>query len=170
MSGNTTCRDFPVISQRSRKLWYGSVHIVGKVLSSSLAATPRLEAGMPKSILIVDNSEAVRLSTRHFIEHNTIFEVCGEAADGLNAVEKTRDLRPDLIILDVEMPLQAVLEIRKISAAPIILFTFYADAIAVLDTSAFGINAVVSKVAEMGLLAAHIQRLMSQTGEPSKVA
>ena len=125
---------------------------------------------MPKSILIVDNSAAVRLCTRHFIEHNTVFAVCGEAADGLDAVGKTRDLLPDLIILDVEMSLRVVLEIRKISAAPIILFTFYADAIAVIDTSAFGVNAVVSKVGDIDLLASHIQRLMTQTGAPSRVA
>jgi DNA-binding NarL/FixJ family response regulator len=57
-----------------------------------------------KYILLVDDSELIRLATRHFLESQTGFEVCGEAIDGIDALEKASHLNPDLIILDIAMP------------------------------------------------------------------
>ena len=42
---------------------------------------------MPESILIVDDEPAIRKSTRKFLESETQYEVCGEAADGVDAIE-----------------------------------------------------------------------------------
>jgi DNA-binding NarL/FixJ family response regulator len=105
---------------------------------------------MPKSILIVDDSLVVRAATRHFLESQTQYEVCGEAVDGLDAIEKARHLGPDLIILDLQMPrmngLQTARELRKLNVdAPIILFTMYADAVRPADAAKAGITAVVNK-------------------------
>jgi DNA-binding NarL/FixJ family response regulator len=75
-----------------------------KVLSSFLAVTFRCEVRMPKSILIVDDSAAVRTTARCFLQNQLGLEVCGEAVDGLDALEKARHLKPDLIILDLSMP------------------------------------------------------------------
>ena len=58
---------------------------------------------MPKSILIVDDSETVRQVVRTFLESKG-FQVCGEAADGSQAIERAMELTPDLILLDVAMP------------------------------------------------------------------
>ena len=71
---------------------------------------------MPKCILIVDDSYAIRSATRHFLETQTGFTVCGEATDGIDAIEKTRHLTPDLIILDLAMPRMNGLEAAGISA------------------------------------------------------
>jgi DNA-binding NarL/FixJ family response regulator len=72
---------------------------------------------MPESILIVDDEPAIRKSTRKFLESETHYEVCGEAVDGFAAIEKARDLLPDLIILDMSMPrmngLEAAGALRK---------------------------------------------------------
>jgi len=57
-----------------------------------------------KHILVVDDSELIRLATRHFLESQPGFEICGEAVDGINALENARHLNPDLIILDVASP------------------------------------------------------------------
>ena len=105
---------------------------------------------MPKCILIVDDSYVIRRATRHFLETQTEFNVCGEATDGIDAIEKTRQLTPDLIILDLAMPrmngLEAARKLRAMSVkAPIILFTMYADVLPQEETTEAGISAVVSK-------------------------
>jgi DNA-binding NarL/FixJ family response regulator len=57
---------------------------------------------MPR-ILIADDSQATRYALRRLIEGNG-WEVCGEAEDGLSAVERAAALKPDLVILDFNMP------------------------------------------------------------------
>ena len=59
---------------------------------------------MPKHILIVDDSEVVRGATQQFLESEAGLQVCGQAVDGLDALEKAHSLGPDLIILDLAMP------------------------------------------------------------------
>ena len=57
---------------------------------------------MPSAnILIVDDSQAVRAVIRSLIQESNGLRVCGEAVDGLDAIEKTRELKPDLILLDL---------------------------------------------------------------------
>ena len=65
---------------------------------------------MSKSILIVDDSLPVRRMLRSFVESRTHFEVCGEAVNGRDAIEKARTLHPDLIVMDLSMPVMNGLE------------------------------------------------------------
>ena len=55
-------------------------------------------------ILIADDHEIVRRGIRALIENHPGWEVCAEASDGREAVEKVRELRPDLALIDVSMP------------------------------------------------------------------
>jgi DNA-binding NarL/FixJ family response regulator len=55
-------------------------------------------------ILIADDHEIVRHGIRALVENHPGWEVCGEAVDGREAVEKTLQLRPDLALIDVSMP------------------------------------------------------------------
>ncbi|HVB85800.1 MAG TPA: PAS domain S-box protein, partial [Candidatus Dormibacteraeota bacterium] len=69
-------------------------------------------------ILIVDDHELVRDGVRSILRNRPGLEVCGEAVDGHDAIEKARELNPDIIIMDISMPrlngLDATREIRRI--------------------------------------------------------
>ena len=56
------------------------------------------------SILIADDHEVVRRGIRALLDARPEWKICGEAATGLEAVEKARKLRPDLVLLDLTMP------------------------------------------------------------------
>ena len=62
------------------------------------------EIGVHASILIVDDNAFIRRAIRLRFEGRNGFQVCGEAVDGSDAIEKARQLKPDLIILDFSMP------------------------------------------------------------------
>jgi DNA-binding NarL/FixJ family response regulator len=84
------------------------------------------------TILIADDSEMVRAKIRQALESATDFEVCGEAANGTQAVSKAKELSPDLIILDVRMPEMNGIEVAGILryALPrirIVLVTLYPE-------------------------------------------
>ena len=59
---------------------------------------------MPTTILIVDDNDFVRAAMRKILEARADFQVCGEATNGRQAVEKFRALRPDCVVLDFSMP------------------------------------------------------------------
>jgi DNA-binding NarL/FixJ family response regulator len=103
-----------------------------------------------KSILIVDDSASARVAIRAAIESCTSFQVCGEATDGVEAIEKGPELNPDLVIMDLAMPemngvVAANLLKKKIPEIPIVLFTIYADELRNSLSTAFGVTMVLSK-------------------------
>jgi DNA-binding NarL/FixJ family response regulator len=98
----------------------------------------------------VDDSSVVRRSLRSVIENQTDWLIAGEAENGLEAIEKFCELCPDVIILDLSMPLMngldAARRIREISSSVcILLFTLHAYPYLVEDARKFGVNQVVSK-------------------------
>jgi DNA-binding NarL/FixJ family response regulator len=119
---------------------------------------------MPKRILVVDDNAPIRGLVREFIEARPGFEICGEATDGVEGVQKGRELRPDLIVLDFLMPringLQAALLLHEIApSTPIILFTFYKEAIPKDLAKAAGVASILSKADQLATLADEVQRL-----------
>src|ERR1700757_1230336 len=72
---------------------------------------------MPIRILIADDHEIFRRGLRSLLESHPEWEVCGEAVDGQEAVDRFKELQPDVIVLDVGMPrlngLEAAELIRK---------------------------------------------------------
>lgn len=124
----------------------------------------------PRTILIADDSAIVRAIIRHAIERDTSFVVCGEAVDGTEAVTKAKELKPDLILLDVRMPGLNGMEVAGILryALPtvrIALLTMYAEDIGKYFTSLFRIDAVVSKTNGLADLTAHVTSLLTD-GHP----
>jgi DNA-binding NarL/FixJ family response regulator len=55
-------------------------------------------------ILLADDHEIFRRGLRSILESHTEMEICGEAVDGLDAFEKTKQLLPDIVLMDVSMP------------------------------------------------------------------
>jgi two-component system, NarL family, vancomycin resistance associated response regulator VraR len=105
---------------------------------------------MSKSILLADNSETSRKVTRLYLESQIGLTVCGEAVDGLDAIEKAKALKPDLILLDLAMPGMNGIEAASVlkSMMPrvrIILFTLYKEAVEKSLAAAVGVDAVIAK-------------------------
>lgn len=65
-------------------------------------------------ILIADDSELVRHGVKAILSAEKDCNVCGEAADGAEALQKARDLKPDLILLDIRMPGPSGLEVARL--------------------------------------------------------
>ena len=89
-------------------------------------ANPRQRPDVRKRILIADDHEVMRRGVRGLVESQEEWSVCGEAIEGKEAISKTRELRPDLLILDVSMPgmsgIEAALQILKDDPSIKILF------------------------------------------------
>ncbi len=101
------------------------------------------------SVLIVDYSSLARSLLRTIFESDGDFEVVAEAPDGVQAVEMTRRLRPDLITMDLEMPrmggLAAIEEIMCSRARPILVVSGVADAEKAFTAISKGAIEVVDK-------------------------
>lgn len=105
---------------------------------------------MAHSILIVDDSSTVRSSLRSLIESNSDFHVCGEAENGEVAIAKVEEMHPDIVILDLQMPVMNGLDAaRHISQlAPntaMVMFTLHPSGELLRAARAVGVKDVVSK-------------------------
>jgi DNA-binding NarL/FixJ family response regulator len=82
---------------------------------------------MPTRILIADDDASIRGLLRRVLEEHPGWQVCGEAANGRDAIQKTEQLTPDVVVIDLAMPqmngLQAGREIFKSSHLPMLLLT-----------------------------------------------
>jgi DNA-binding NarL/FixJ family response regulator len=101
-------------------------------------------------VLIVDDSAVVRDAVRRLFETDEVFEVCGEAENGREAIEKTADLRPELVVMDLIMPvlngLDATRGIRRVRpGVPVILFRGFSHVLEENEARSVGISALVSK-------------------------
>jgi two-component system nitrate/nitrite response regulator NarL len=80
--------------------------------------------------LLVDDHESVRMGVTAILSSRPNIEVCGEATNGQEAVEKAKELKPDLIILDITMPvldgINSAKEIRRfLPDVPILFFSMH---------------------------------------------
>ncbi|HYL16849.1 MAG TPA: response regulator transcription factor [Terriglobales bacterium] len=85
---------------------------------------------MAARILIADDNPHMRQILRNLLEQNPEWQICGEAADGQDAISKVRQLAPDLVILDFLMPgmngLDVAREISKVAPqTPMLMCTLY---------------------------------------------
>jgi len=81
-------------------------------------------------ILVADDHEVMRLGIRNLLESRPNWSICAEASNGREAVEKTNQYSPDLIVLDITMPVMNGLDAAKLISdshpdVPIILFSLH---------------------------------------------
>ena len=129
-----------------------------------------------KRVLVADDNSVVPSFGRQLFESQPDFEISGEAENGRDAVEKAKSLKPDLIILDLSMPVMTGLDaaplLRKLLPdTPIILFTQQEGSEVERLARAAGINAVVSKsqaASELVLKAQALLASIEQEHDPAK--
>ena len=120
---------------------------------------------MSKRILVADDSAAVRRVVHTYLAERD-FDICGEAADGEDAIEKARTLKPDLILLDVVMPRKngiAAASVLKdmMPNVPIVLLTMYSEAVGkTFPPQRLSVDAIVDKTEGMGRLEDCVQSLL----------
>ncbi len=115
----------------------------------------------PTRVLVVDDAVAVRRLLTRVIDEDPDLEVVGVAANGLIALSKIEQLKPDIVTLDIEMPemdgIAALREIRKLDRSlPVIMFSTLTErgASATMEALALGASDYVTKPANVGSVTA----------------
>jgi two-component system, NarL family, sensor kinase len=124
------------------------------VLVSPLNSTSELVGPVAntlrKRILIADDHEMLRRGVRNTLQTELDLEICGEAVDGQDVVEKVKTLRPDLVILDINMPaLNGLVALRQIlrlrPQTKVLVFSVHDSDQTVKEVHAAGAHGFISK-------------------------
>jgi len=86
---------------------------VGEVLGEASSYKASKRTAVPIRILIVDDHDVVREGVRSILKKRADWEICGEAANGQEAMAQTESLKPDVIILDITMPKMSGLDVAR---------------------------------------------------------
>ena len=127
----------------------------------------------PTKVLIVDDNDVVRMGLRSLLEASADLFIVGEARNGEQAVELTRKLLPDVVLLDVRMPHRdGVSVVGEISAfATVIMLTFSDEPEVVRSAVAGGASGyLVHGMFDAGTLAQTVRGAASGTGAFSRGA
>lgn len=119
---------------------------------------------MSKKVLIVDDAAFMRMMIKDILTKNG-FEVVGEASDGLQAVEKYQELKPDLVTMDITMPdmdgIAALKEIKKLdSNAKVIMCSAMGQQAMVIDAIQAGANDFIVKPFQADRVMEAIQKVL----------
>src|ERR1700720_2864720 len=122
-------------------------------------------------ILVIDDGDSVRDIIRVFLERDG-FEVCGEAADGVEAIEQAKKLKPDLIVMDLAMPRMNGAEAASILSktmpdVPIVMLTLYQNVLGNALASAVDVKAIIDKTDGMDKLVACVRSLLQSDRSPA---
>jgi DNA-binding NarL/FixJ family response regulator len=118
-----------------------------------MATTTKFQAhptDRPVRILIADDFPAIRKVVRYTLEKDPHFEVCGEAVDGAKAIEEAQRLKPDVVVLNISMPVlngyEAARKIRSdLPGTAIVILSGNADRRFIEEAKKIGVQAYVAK-------------------------
>jgi len=120
-----------------------------------------------RSVLVVDDNPDIRNALCELFTREGDFEVCGEAENGREAIEKAQRLQPVLIVTDLSMPLMNGLEETRILRqlmpyVPVIIYSSHSEALVEKEALAAGASAVISKSEAAKVLIAKARELLDQ--------
>ena len=123
---------------------------------------------MIRSILIVDDNAFIRKALCEAFTREGDFDICGEAENGRDAIEKAKQLRPDLIVLDLSMPVMNGLDAARVlkrlmPKVPLIMYSAFGDGYVEQQASLLGVSAVVSKSEPATTVVGAARSLLTQT-------
>ena len=103
-------------------------------------------------VLVVDDDPAVREIVRDVVEAEAGWVVIGEATDGREAIHLAQELQPDLVVLDLMLPVMSGIDalpqvVRVAPRATIVMLTAYPGARELIDAAALGAAATMEKTA-----------------------
>ncbi len=112
---------------------------------------------MAKSVLVVDDNAAIRHALCRALTSESDFDVCGEAQNGREAIEKAEALHPDLIVMDLSMPVMNGIDAARalktsMPTVPLIMFSEYSDVFSEKEARSAGVSALVSKSEHVSVL------------------
>jgi DNA-binding NarL/FixJ family response regulator len=118
-------------------------------------------------ILIADDHPIVRKHVRRILEEQPSFSVCGEAYDGVEAIEEAQRLKPDVVVLNVSMPILNGLDAgRKIKTVlpetAIVILSSHADRHFIEEAKKIGARAYVAKSKAAEALVTAIERAITE--------
>ena len=122
---------------------------------------------MPYTILIADDSQLIREALGRLFQNDEAFDVCGEAENGKEAILKAQELHPDLVLLDLSMPVMNGLDTarvlkRMMPEVPVIMFSAYSDATTEKAARSAGVWALVSKFENVSVLLGKAHRVLER--------
>jgi DNA-binding NarL/FixJ family response regulator len=105
---------------------------------------------MPYSVVLIDDHQIMRDGIKAILEHNGEFQVAGEADNGADGVQVARDIRPDIVLMDIGMPglngIDATAELlRHLPAARVLILSMHEDEHTVVSAIRAGARAFVVK-------------------------
>src|SRR5262245_41275555 len=105
---------------------------------------------MTSSILIADDNAVIRKILRDTLGVQAGWQICGEARNGREAIQKARELHPDLIVLDLSMPELNGLEAARVlknamPSVPLVMFTSFQTNYLAQEARAAGVAELVLK-------------------------
>jgi DNA-binding NarL/FixJ family response regulator len=120
---------------------------------------------MAKAVLLVDDNPTIRRVLCELFQSQADFQVCGEAENGKEAIAKAPELHPDLIVLDLSMPVMNGLDAARVltqrmPAVPLIMFSEYSNAFSEQEARSAGIWALVSKSEHVSVLVEKARSLL----------
>src|SRR5262252_4599463 len=121
---------------------------------------------MAKAILVVDDNAVIRRVLCELFQSQADFEVCGEAENGQDAIEKAQEFHPDLIVLDLSMPVMNGLDAARVlkrvmPSVPLIMFSAFGGSLSEKEVKRIGISELVSKADPVSLLLEKARALVS---------